>query len=72
VRAVAVPKTAVRTENGQSLVFVVKGNVVERRAVKVGGTDGDRLEVIAGLQTGEQVVSPLPADLQDGAMVVVK
>jgi RND family efflux transporter MFP subunit len=72
VRTVAVPKTAVRTENGQSLVFVVKGNVVERRAVKVGGTDGDRLEVIAGLQTGEQVVSPLPADLQDGAMVVVK
>jgi RND family efflux transporter MFP subunit len=72
VRAVAVPKTAVRTENGQSFVFVVKGNVVERRAVKVGGTDGDRLEVIAGLQTGEQVVSPLPADLQDGAMVVVK
>jgi RND family efflux transporter MFP subunit len=72
VRAVAVPKTAVRTENGQSLVFVVKGNVVERRAVRVGGTDGDRLEVLAGLQTGAQVVSPLPADLQDGAMVVVK
>jgi multidrug efflux pump subunit AcrA (membrane-fusion protein) len=53
-------------------VFVVKGNVVERRAVKVGGADGDRLEVIAGLQSGEQVVSPLPADLQDGNSVTVK
>ena len=67
VRAVIVPKAAVRTESGQNLVFVVNGNVVERRAVKLGGADGDRLEIIAGLQSGEQVVSPLPADLQDGA-----
>ncbi|MGH9145633.1 MAG: efflux RND transporter periplasmic adaptor subunit [Vicinamibacterales bacterium] len=72
VRAVIVPKAAVRTEGGQNLVFVVKGNVVERRAVKLGGADGDRLEVIAGLQTGEQVVAPLPADLQDGVSVTVK
>jgi RND family efflux transporter MFP subunit len=72
VRAVTVPKAAVRTESGQNLVFVVKGNVVERRAVKLGGADGDRLEVIAGLQSGEQVVSPLPADLQDGNSVTVK
>ena len=72
VRAVIVPKVAVRTESGQNLVFVVKGNVVERRAVKLGGADGDRLEVIAGLQSGEQVVSPLPADLQDGAQIRVQ
>jgi RND family efflux transporter MFP subunit len=72
VRAVIVPKAAVRTESGQNLVFVVKGNVVERRAVKLGGADGDRLEVIAGLQSGDQVVAPLPADLQDGAQIRVQ
>ncbi len=66
-RAVLVPKAAVRTENDQTFVFVVNGNLVERRAVKLGGADGDRLEVVAGLQSGEQVVSPVPADLQDGA-----
>jgi RND family efflux transporter MFP subunit len=71
-RAVMVPKAAVRTENSQTVVFVVKGNLVERRAVKVGGTDGDRVEILAGLQSGEQVVSPVPADLREGALVVVK
>ena len=62
-----VPKAAVRTENAsRTSCSVVKGIVVERRAVKIGSADGDRLEVVAGLQSGEQVVSPLPADLQDG------
>ncbi len=67
-----VPKGAIRAENGQQVVFVVRGNTVERRAVSLGGTDGDRLEVIAGLQPGEQVVVPVPAGLQDGARVVVR
>jgi RND family efflux transporter MFP subunit len=70
--AVLVPKAAVRTEGAQSVVFVPHGNVVERRAVKVAGTDGDRLEIAAGLQSGERVVAPIPADLKDGAVVRVK
>jgi HlyD family secretion protein len=69
---VLVPKAAVRTDNGQAVVFVLRGEQVERRAVKTGGTDGDRLEVIAGLSSGEQVVSPLPASLTDGGRVSVK
>jgi RND family efflux transporter MFP subunit len=71
-RTVVVPKAAVRNENAQSVVFVVRGNIAERRAIKLGGADGDRLEVVAGLQSGEQVVSPLPAGLEDGTPVVVK
>jgi RND family efflux transporter MFP subunit len=67
-----VPKAAVHTENGKSFVFVVRGDVVERRAVQIGGTDGDRLEVRAGLQGGERVVVAAPATLTDGAKVVVK
>jgi RND family efflux transporter MFP subunit len=67
-----VPKASVRTENSRSVVFVVRGNIVERRAVKTRSADGDPVEVVAGLQTGEQVVSPLPQDLKDGARVAVK
>jgi RND family efflux transporter MFP subunit len=67
-----VPKAAVHTENGKSFVFVVRGDVVERRAVQIGGADGDRLEVRAGLQGGERVVVAAPATLTDGAKVVVK
>ena len=52
-----VPKAAVRTDNQQTIVFVLRGDLVERRAVKIAGTDGERLEVVAGLNSGEQVVS---------------
>jgi HlyD family secretion protein len=69
---VLVPKAAVRTENGQSVVFVRRENRVERRAVKVGGADGDRLEIAAGVRSGEQVIAPVPPDLKDGALVSLK
>jgi RND family efflux transporter MFP subunit len=69
---VLVPKSAVVTANGESAVFVLRGDAVERRAVRIGGTDGDRLEAIAGLRPGEQVVLTPPAELKDGMKVVIK
>ena len=67
-----VPKAAIQTANGQTFVFVVHADTVERRAVKVGGTDGDRLEVLAGLQAGDRVVLSPPAGLKDGDKIAVK
>ena len=67
-----VPKDAVKTEGTQAYVFVVENEVVDRRAVTVGGNDGDRLEVIAGLNSGERVVLSPPADLASGARVIVR
>jgi HlyD family secretion protein len=67
-----VPKAAVRTENNQSYAFVVANNTVERRVVTTGGTDGDRVEVQAGLRAGERVVLSPPPTLTPGAMVTVK
>jgi RND family efflux transporter MFP subunit len=64
-----VPKAAIRTEGKQSYAFVVVNGVVDRRAVTLGGTDGDRLEVIAGLSADERVVVSPPADLANGARV---
>jgi HlyD family secretion protein len=71
-RLILVPKSAVRSAGSSSVVYVVKGQVVEERAIKVGGADGDRLEVISGLQSGERVVTPIPDTLKDGAAVSVK
>jgi RND family efflux transporter MFP subunit len=70
--AVLIPKTAVRTEDTQSVVFLVRGNRAERRAVKLGGPDGDRVEIMAGLGPGDQVIAPLPSDLKDGALIAAK
>jgi RND family efflux transporter MFP subunit len=67
------PKNALVTENSQSYVFVIGAeNVVERRAVKVGGPDGDRVEILAGLRAGERVVISPPATLQAGATIEIK
>ncbi len=68
-----IPRAAVTTEGSQSYAFVVDANsVVDRRAIGTGGTDGDRVEVRAGLNAGERVVVSPPADLAAGAKVVVK
>jgi len=68
-----VPKSALKTEGQQTVVFVVRpDSTVERRAVRTGGTDGDRQEVIAGLKAGERVVVTPPPTLVEGAKVVQK
>jgi hypothetical protein len=68
-----IPKAAVRAENAQRVVFVVRADgLAERRAVKTGGEDGGQVEVVAGVRAGEQVVAPLPPNLKDGARVTVK
>ncbi len=40
--------------------------------MKIGGTDGDRLEVLAGLKGGDRVVISPPPDLAAGKQIVVK
>jgi multidrug efflux pump subunit AcrA (membrane-fusion protein) len=67
-----IPKTAIRTEGSESIVFVVTADRVERRAIRTGGTDGDRLEVLAGLQPGDRVVLSPPPALTAGMLIKVK
>jgi hypothetical protein len=67
-----VPKSAVRNTGGTNHVFVVRGDVVERRAIQTAGTDGDRLEVSAGLSAGDRVVIAPPDTLGDGGRITVK
>ena len=68
-----IPKAAMRLDGDQTVVFVLlPGDVVERRAVTAGGVDGDRLEIIAGVNAGDRVVVSPPMELTDGAAVVVQ
>jgi RND family efflux transporter MFP subunit len=67
-----VPRSAVKTGNGSSHVFLVRQNAVERRAVQTAGTDGDRIEVVAGLSAGDRVVVSPPDSLAEGKPVVIK
>ena len=68
----AVPKAAVRTVDGKKVVFVLKEDRVERRAVSAGLEDGDQVELLSGVNAGEQVVVEGPPDLKDGDRVRVR
>ncbi len=63
---VVVPRGAVRTDGSTDVVLVVADGVVERRAVRVGETDGGDTSLLAGLAAGERVVVDGPGDLEDG------
>jgi RND family efflux transporter MFP subunit len=68
----SIPKAAVRTDQGQSIVFVVVGDRVERRAVRTGDAAGEQVEIVSGLAAGERVVVEGPPDLADGRAVIVR
>lgn len=67
-----VPQGAIRDDGGQKIVFLVKGNRVERHAVKVGESQGSQAQLLAGVTAGDMVVVRGPADLKDGQAVEVK
>ncbi len=65
-----VPAEALRNDGGTQVVFVARGDTVERRAVTTGLEDGGDVEVLAGVAAGERVVIEGPAELADGDRVV--
>jgi RND family efflux transporter MFP subunit len=65
---IEVPKGAVRREGEQDVVFVVKDDVVERRAVKVESTENEIARISSGVAAGETVVTA-GSELSDGARV---
>jgi HlyD family secretion protein len=67
-----VPRTALRKDGSQDIVFVVKDNTLERRAVRVGTMQAEKVEISAGLVAGERVVVDGPPDLADGRVVEIK
>jgi multidrug efflux pump subunit AcrA (membrane-fusion protein) len=70
-----VPKGAIRMDDVSSYLFVVGGpenDTVTRKTVKVGDTDGDRVEVLGDVRAGESVVVNPPPELTHGAKVVLR
>jgi RND family efflux transporter MFP subunit len=70
-RALVVPAAAVRRRGQVSSIFVVQDGVARLRLVDVGAALSDGVEVLAGLDAGESVVTSPPLRLVDGASVAV-
>jgi membrane fusion protein (multidrug efflux system) len=67
--AVLVPRTAVVTEKGESVVYVVaggEGTIAARRVVEVGFTDSDHAQILDGVTAGERVVVKGQRSLKEG------
>ena len=69
---IVIPVAAVRTDNGQDYVFVVKSGTVERRPVTLGLKNDRQVMVLKGLQAGEQVAVTNVGVLQDKMAVTVE
>ena len=68
---VVIPGAAVRQENGEPMVFLVRDGRVEKRSVSLGSKRGSDVEVLAGLAQGERIVVRGPEDLRPGQAVEI-
>jgi len=64
-----VPAAAVRTDGSVSRLFVVRGDRVEERVVRLGQSNGGLIEIAAGVNDGEQVAASNVEQLTDGVKV---
>src|SRR6266496_1169902 len=71
VARVLVPKAAVVRNDGSSFVFVIKGNRVEQRSIRLGDEAGDFYYVLEGLSGGESAATSGVEKLRDGDRVKV-
>jgi membrane fusion protein, multidrug efflux system len=69
-----VPREALlnwNVEQQSAELFVVKGDVVEKRPVKTGASSGGIIEIVSGVQAGEQVVTRGGFAIRAGDRVLV-
>jgi RND family efflux transporter MFP subunit len=69
--AAVVSADAVQLSNGKRYVFVVSGDRVQRRQIETGVDGGNWLEVLRGLNSGDEVVTAGGDGLDDGQQVRV-
>jgi multidrug efflux pump subunit AcrA (membrane-fusion protein) len=67
--ALLVPARAVRSESGVNRVFVIKDGLARERVVQLGQTEGDLVEIKAGISADETVATSNIEQLSDGMAV---
>jgi HlyD family secretion protein len=67
-----IPQTAIRGVGAESYVFTVRDGKVERRAVTLGRTTSQGIQVMAGVNPGDEIVVRGPENLKDGMKVEIR
>lgn len=71
--ALTVPREAVREDNGRSYVYVLQGDHLRRRDLKLGISNLTRVEILSGISDGDVVAlqSYSPTPMSDGIAVKI-
>lgn len=72
INVVLVPLSAIVREGEETAVFIVSGDMAQRRPVVLGLANGQQVEVRSGVAVGEQVITGGQAGLPDGATISVE
>jgi cobalt-zinc-cadmium efflux system membrane fusion protein len=70
-RILTVPAAALQYRYGVNRVFVVTGDHLQSKEIKIGDRLGERVEVVDGVAAGESIVSTNVDTLADGTRVTV-
>lgn len=63
---IAIPEAAISQQSQVESVMVVEDGFAHTRLITTGAKQGDQVEVLSGLNAGDQVVSPRQPNLNDG------
>jgi RND family efflux transporter MFP subunit len=71
-QALIIPTTAVRLQGQLASAFTVENGVARLRLLRTGYRDTEGVEVLAGLEAGEVIISAPPPELVDGRRVTAR
>lgn len=73
-QGVSVSDMAIQRQSGTNdrYVYVIKDGKAEKRKVTIGRQNGDRIEILSGLNPGEQVAVAGLSKLNDGSLVEIE
>ncbi len=66
-----IPRVALLEDEGETAVYVVRGNKSARVAVKLGYTTGEFAEILSGVKEGDRVITAGKVAVRDGTEVQV-
>jgi len=71
-KVLTIPAAAVVHQGSVETVLVAEGEFARSRMLSLGRKSGDRIEVLTGLNAGDRIIHPRPAELADGARIESK
>jgi membrane fusion protein (multidrug efflux system) len=70
--ALAAPIFSIVDKAGERMVFVEKDGVVQARSVSIGAIEGDKVQIIKGLQPGDHLIVTGQTEVEEGMKVQVQ